>query len=108
MPFHFLIDIDPIFKISKTLSDGSQGFSGARLFLNFQVFRIPRFRDFQTDYFSKMIWDLFLNRLEEFGVSKVENNRFGESWARPPSQKIMKIMTFLIFGKCNLKNTSPK
>ena len=43
--FMFLIDIDLIAKIFKSLVDGSLGFCGVRLFENFQMLDFPTFWD---------------------------------------------------------------
>ena len=44
-----------------------------------------------------MIWELFLNYLTYFGISKIKNNGFWRPWTRPLGPKIMNIISCLTF-----------
>ena len=70
----------------------------------FRIVRPPSFPQFPN---FKMVRDVSLDYLDYLGGSKVKDNGFWEPWSCPLGPKIMKMKTFLIFGKSKLKVTSP-
>ena len=84
--FIFLIDIDLISKIFKTLLDGSSGLFGARLFQYFQSFRFSKLRDLQH---CKKMFEFFLDLFSVWGSgtrSKSRNHRNEGFYGSPISK----------------------
>ena len=96
----------PDSRFSKILHGSSRLF-GPHLFHKLQKDRCSICCDSQNLFVGNYP-ECFLHCLKYLGVSKDKHNWFGGAWTRPPSPKIIKIMTFRVFPKLNRKVTNPK
>ena len=100
-----LIDIDSIFKIFRK-NRRIFGMFGPTFSEKKKNFRFPQFWYFQKYYLPKVF--RFFDYLEYPGVSKYKQHWCWESWKRPPSPKIIKMMTCWVYPKLILKVSSSK
>ena len=82
----FLIDLDPISNILKSLLNGSSGLFGPRLFHVFEK-KIRSCESPKHNIWPNMIMGCSWTFQKYFCVSKVQHNRFSESWTRPQIRK---------------------
>ena len=92
----FWIDTDPICKILKKFLGRASKILGAGLFEHIPEHRFPCFDISQNNVKIDLGVSLvFLFRY--LGVSQIKNNRFGESWSRPPGPRTIQMRGFRVF-----------